>query len=140
MSFKLHPQLEADCFHVLSLDLCQVLLMGNALFPWIVLVPQRDNIRELHELDEGDYALAMLEMRECAQALQKMTKATKINVAALGNMVPQLHIHIIARYQHDPAWPNPVWNSGLPSKQYTAGEQSTFAKAFCHHLHLIQSA
>lgn len=109
MTFSLHPQLAADTAHIGNLDVCRVLLMNNQHFHWLILVPMRDNIRELHDLDEGDYFKVMEEVRMVSKKLAAHTKAHKMNVAALGNVVPQLHIHIIARFMDDPAWPKPVW-------------------------------
>jgi len=118
VSFALHPQLAADTAHIADLPLCRVLLMNNRHFPWLVLVPMRDNARELFDLSPADYAAVTDEIRHVAQAFSKLTGAYKINVAALGNMVPQLHIHIIARFPHDNAWPKPVWNTGIAPEPY----------------------
>lgn len=118
MSFALHPQLAADTIHVTDLKLCRVLLMNNSNFPWLLLVPMRENLREIFDLNSEDYALAMEEIRTVAIKFSEFTKADKMNVAALGNMVPQLHIHIIARFKNDAAWPNPVWNCGVAGKVY----------------------
>jgi diadenosine tetraphosphate (Ap4A) HIT family hydrolase len=115
--FALHPQLEADTALVRDLPVCRVLLADNSQFPWLVLVPRRDGLRELFELGE-DFPAAMQEMRDVSRVFASYTAADKINVAALGNMVPQLHIHIIARYTGDAAWPNPVWNSGIAAAAY----------------------
>lgn len=137
MSFTLHPQLKADCFLITELALCRVMLMGNAQFPWIILVPQIDGLREMHDVPQHKYSLLMQEIRDCSVALHKMTRADKINVAALGNVVPQLHVHVIARYQHDPAWPDPVWGADVEPKRYTASEQAVFSKAFMQQLHKV---
>ncbi len=118
MSFTLHPQLEKNTFFVGDLPLCRVLLMNNQQFPWLISVPRRETIRELFELAQEDYQIAMNEVRFISEQFAAFTKADKMNVAALGNMVPQLHIHIIARYKNDTAWPNPVWNSGVPVSPY----------------------
>lgn len=83
--------------------------MNNQHFHWLILVPMRENIRELHELDDADYSKVMEEVRNVSKKLASHTGAHKMNVAALGNIVPQLHIHIIARFENDPAWPKPVW-------------------------------
>ncbi|MBY0406571.1 MAG: HIT domain-containing protein [Rickettsiales bacterium] len=124
--FSLHPQLAKDCVHVKDLAACSVLLMNNATFPWLVLVPMRDGMRELHELSDVDFTLVMDEVRRTMRVLHDMTEADKMNVAALGNMVPQLHIHIIARFKNDAAWPQPVWNSGISAKAYDAQALSHF--------------
>lgn len=118
--FMLHPQLAADCVHVTDMDVCRVMLMNNARFPWLVMVPMRAGIRELHELADEDFSLVMQEVRRVSQAFGSFTKADKMNVAALGNMVAQLHIHVVARFVVDAAWPQPVWNSGVSGEAYTA--------------------
>jgi len=105
----LHPQLEKDCFVIGQLPLCTVLLMNDANYPWFILVPQRENITEIHQLSNEDQQQLMRESSQLAALIEKEFKADKINVAALGNMVPQLHIHHIVRYKSDPAWPAPVW-------------------------------
>ena len=120
MTFTLHPQLENDAITIGDLTLCRVLLMNNANFPWLVLVPRREGLRELFDLSPTDYRTTMDEVRDVAEKFAQHTGAHKMNIAALGNMVPQLHIHIIARFTHDDAWPNPVWNSGAASTPYTS--------------------
>lgn len=122
MAFALHPKLAEDCAVIGDLPLCRVLLMNNRLFPWLVLVPMREGVRELFELGEPDFAGVMAEVRRVSERFARHTAAHKMNVAALGNMVPQLHIHIIARFENDPAWPQPVWNSGVKSAPYAAAE------------------
>lgn len=118
MSFTLHPQLHADSFIIGDLQLSRVLLMNNAHFPWLILVPMRTGLLELFDLAPEEYALVMQEIRMVAGKWSAYTKADKINIAALGNMVPQLHIHIIARFRDDPAWPSPVWNHAAPPRPY----------------------
>ena len=110
--FTLHPKLEADTKQVLDLPLCRVRLMNDARFPWLILVPRRPDIREIHALDSADRFQVMEEICGCAAALEHDVGAQKMNVAALGNMVPQLHIHVIARFETDDAWPGPVWSAG----------------------------
>ena len=116
--FLLHPQLAADTFLVGDLPLCRVLLLNNRQFPWLILVPMRSDKKELFDLSADDYSQAMQEVRFVAEKWAGLTRADKINIAALGNMVPQLHIHIIARFTTDAAWPNPVWNSGVQPQNY----------------------
>jgi len=105
----LHPQLLADSVPVKMLSLCEVRLQTDANFPWLVLVPQRESVREIHGLSEVDQQTLMREISFVSTRLEELTGAEKINVAALGNMVPQLHIHIIARFKNDLAWPGPIW-------------------------------
>lgn len=118
MTFTLHPQLEKDTLPIGDLAMCRVLLMNNKQFPWLILVPRKNNLRELFDLSTEDYAKVMAEVRDTAQRFLQFTKAHKINIAALGNVVPQLHIHIIARSQNDATWPAPVWNSALTPEPY----------------------
>jgi diadenosine tetraphosphate (Ap4A) HIT family hydrolase len=110
--FTLDPRLAADSVAVGALALCEVRLQDDARFPWLVLVPQRARITELFELSAADSALAMQEITQCAAALRAVTQCLKINVGALGNIVRQLHIHIVARNEGDAAWPGPVWGAG----------------------------
>ena len=107
MTFELHPQLDADTAEVTRLELCRVQLMDDTTWPWLILVPQIAGLKDLHDLAPGDDAVAMAEIRQASRALQALHRPDKINVAALGNQVPQLHIHIIARHVGDPAWPGP---------------------------------
>lgn len=118
MIFELHPQLAADTLHIADLKLCRVLLMNNSNFPWLILVPMRENMREIFDLELEDYKQVMDEIRSVSKKFAGFTGADKINVAALGNMVPQLHIHVIARFKEDAAWPNPVWNCGVTGREY----------------------
>jgi diadenosine tetraphosphate (Ap4A) HIT family hydrolase len=115
--FKLHPVLEKDSVLIGRLSLCQVRLIRDANYPWVILVPEREGITEIHQLDEQDRALLSEESAFVAFRMQELFGADKMNIAAIGNMVPQLHIHHIARYQTDPAWPAPVWGK-LPMKPY----------------------
>lgn len=110
--FTLHERLAADTALVGETELCQVLLMQDSRFPWVILVPKRPDLRELYELDPMDQILLMGEVGHIAQEMQGMFGATKTNVAALGNMVAQLHIHVIMRTEDDAAWPAPVWGQG----------------------------
>lgn len=112
--FQLYPQLASDTIRVADLDLCQLLLMNDQTYPWLVMVPRRGDMRELHDLTPGDQQVLMLEVTMVSRAMQRLFEADKMNVAALGNMVPQLHIHVIARYEDDPAWPGPIWGVVKP--------------------------
>jgi diadenosine tetraphosphate (Ap4A) HIT family hydrolase len=107
--FTLHPQLAHDCFAIGQFPLSQLLLMNDRNYPWFILVPQRENIREIYQLSPSDQAQLWHESAELSEKLARNFNADKMNVAALGNVVPQLHLHHIVRYQHDPAWPAPVW-------------------------------
>ena len=112
MPFQLHPQLEADTHLICRTENCQILLMDDARFPWIVLVPEVADIRELYELKARQQQQAYQSILRISKSLAEYSNADKMNVAALGNQVPQLHIHIIARYETDAAWPGPVWGAG----------------------------
>ena len=112
MSFRMHPQLEADTHLICRTENCQILLMDDARFPWIVLVPEVADIRELYELKARQQQQAYQSILRISKSLAEYSNADKMNVAALGNQVPQLHIHIIARYETDAAWPGPVWGVG----------------------------
>ncbi|MBV5301573.1 MAG: HIT domain-containing protein [Methylococcales bacterium] len=108
-TFQLHAQLKQDCFIVGQFELCLVLLLNDSQFPWFILVPQRENIREIYELQSEDQQLLIQESSYFSQKLATIFEAEKLNVAAIGNIVPQLHVHHIVRYQTDKAWPAPVW-------------------------------
>jgi diadenosine tetraphosphate (Ap4A) HIT family hydrolase len=110
---KPDPRLEADSTFVTDLDLCQVRLSHNAAFPWILLIPKRDNVKEIIDLPNSDQQFLIQEIALASKVMQQLFSPFKLNVASLGNVVPQLHVHIIARYQTDKAWPGPVWNSGV---------------------------
>ena len=114
---KLHPQLAQDCLRLGRFPLCHLLLMRDANYPWFILVPDRDDIREIHQLSEQDQHQLLRESMSLSRALEQAFTPDKLNIAALGNVVPQLHVHHIVRYRSDPAWPAPVWGR-LPAKAY----------------------
>ena len=120
-NFTLHPKLAEDCEQVTNLDLCKVLLMNDRRFPWLILVPQRANLRDFHEIAPDDRGALFNEIERCSQLLANLPDITKINVAALGNQVPQLHVHVIGRSIHDAAWPGPVWGVGT-TEPYSSEE------------------
>lgn len=107
--FELHSQLEKDCVSVCELPLSLVLLMNDSQFPWLIQVPKIANITEVIQLSEQQQATLWQESALIDRSLQAMFQPDKLNLAALGNMVPQLHIHHIARFKQDLAWPGPVW-------------------------------
>lgn len=119
--FILHERLQADTVLVTDWPLCRVLLLNDSTYPWLVLVPRRHGVSELHELDHDDLQTAIEEITKASRRLQNHTRAHKMNVAALGNVVPQLHIHVIARFEGDAAWPRPVWGA-VPTKPYEPAE------------------
>ncbi|MEM9234080.1 MAG: HIT domain-containing protein [Pseudomonadota bacterium] len=104
-NWQLDPRIAAEAKAAMDLPLCRVLLRNEARFPWLVLVPRRAEISESFELDAADRAQLWAEVDQAAAALKTVTGAEKINIAAFGNMVPQLHVHIVARTSEDPAWP-----------------------------------
>lgn len=110
--FALDPRLAGDTAPVGDLALCRVLLMNDARFPWLILVPRRAGISEWFDLAPAEARLAHEEAMAAARALKAQSGAVKMNIAALGNVVAQLHIHVVARTPDDPAWPAPVWGAG----------------------------
>lgn len=110
--FVLHERLAADTWRVADLPLCRVLLMNNACWPWLILVPRRAGAVEMHRLHPADQQTLMAEIARVSTLMEERFYPDKLNVAAIGNIVPQLHIHIVARTRDDPAWPGPVWGSG----------------------------
>jgi diadenosine tetraphosphate (Ap4A) HIT family hydrolase len=115
--FALDPALVKDTHPVMDWPLCRVLLMDEANYPWLVLVPRRPGLRDLDELAATDAAQAWVEIATASRQLKAALGAHKMNVAALGNVVAQLHIHVIARFRDDAAWPKPVWGQ-LPVQRY----------------------
>jgi diadenosine tetraphosphate (Ap4A) HIT family hydrolase len=111
-SFTLDARLAADAHWIGDLALSRVLLMDDARFPWLILVPRRDGMRDWIDLASADQHLLLDEVERCAQALRRLHRPDKLNIAALGNVVAQLHVHVIARHTRDAAWPKPVWGVG----------------------------
>jgi diadenosine tetraphosphate (Ap4A) HIT family hydrolase len=107
--YELHPQLAADTHPLAALELCELRLMDDANYPWLVLVPRVAEARELIDLDAAQRHALTDEIDRAARLLRDAFRPHKLNIAALGNMVPQLHVHVIAREENDPAWPAPVW-------------------------------
>jgi diadenosine tetraphosphate (Ap4A) HIT family hydrolase len=119
--FELHPQLQQDTFELAELSLCKLLLLNDSNYPWLILVPRRTGIKEVYELDVEDQQQLLRESSALGQAMADCFQAEKMNIAALGNIVPQLHIHHIARFSNDPAWPAPVWGA-VPAQPYSEQE------------------
>ena len=109
MTFALHPRLEADTFFIADWPLCRVLLMNDARYPWLILVPRHYGMTELMDLADADRALLTEEIAKAGAILRGRPGITKVNIGALGNLVPQLHVHVLGRHPGDPAWPGPVW-------------------------------
>jgi diadenosine tetraphosphate (Ap4A) HIT family hydrolase len=130
--FELHPRLAQDCLALGHFPLCRLLLMNERRYPWFVLVPQRPAIREIYQLEPADQRQLLDESCALARALDQLFQPDKLNIAAIGNLVPQLHLHHVARFKDDPAWPNPVWGRFEPlpyAPTETAGLRARLAEA-----------
>ncbi|MDI1343477.1 MAG: HIT domain-containing protein [Pseudolabrys sp.] len=127
-SFSLYPQLAADTVPVGDLALTLVLLANDANYPWLILVPRRPGITELIDLTEADRRQLTAETDTAARALKSITACDKLNVAALGNVVAQLHVHVIGRRHNDKAWPKPVWGAA-PATAYDPVARDGFVAA-----------
>jgi diadenosine tetraphosphate (Ap4A) HIT family hydrolase len=120
-TFQLHPRLANDCIDLGRFDLCRVLLMNERTHPWLILVPQRAGVSEICELSETDQKTLIVESSRIARAMLALFRPDKLSIAAIGNLVPQLHIHHVARFRTDPAWPGTVWGRA-PMEAYDAAE------------------
>lgn len=127
--FELDPRLAADTLPIFDLDLCSVRLMNDARYPWLVLVPRKPGMVEIFDLDEADQQQLLAEIRRCAEVLESLERPDKLNIANLGNQVSQLHVHIIARYHDDAAWPDPVWGKLPPLPHGDGARELTQALA-----------
>jgi diadenosine tetraphosphate (Ap4A) HIT family hydrolase len=128
LSWSLHPQLEQDTETIGDLALSRLLVSRDANYPWLLLVPRRPGASEIIDLDAADQRQLMTEIASVSGALKAVTACDKLNVAAIGNMVPQLHVHIVARQRGDPAWPKPVWGA-LPARAWDPAERKRFIAA-----------
>ena len=113
--FALDSRLAAATLPVGDLALSSVLLQNDSRFPWLVLVPRRPGLVELTDLDDQDYRTLADEIRLATRVMLALAKPDKVNVAAIGNVVPQMHVHVVGRFRSDPAWPGPVWGFGTPA-------------------------
>jgi len=111
MSFQLDSRLQQDCIHLGRFELCRLLLMNDSQYPWFILVPELEGIKEIHQLDVKQRQQLMEESCYLAENLSALYRPDKINIASLGNIVSQLHLHHVIRYQSDKAWPAPVWGA-----------------------------
>jgi diadenosine tetraphosphate (Ap4A) HIT family hydrolase len=127
-AWSLHSQLKKDTIDIGDLPLCKVLVIKDAHYPWLLLVPRQEGAVEIIDLDEVAQAQLMTEISRVSRALKDVTKCDKLNVAALGNLVPQLHVHVIARRTSDAAWPRPVWGV-MPPLAHDAEEVQNFINA-----------
>ena len=130
--YELHPQLAADTHPVAALALCDLRLMDDANYPWLVLVPRLPEARDLVDLDQAQRHVLSDEIDRSSRALRDAFQPFKLNVAALGNLVPQLHVHVIARYEEDIAWPRPVWG--------TAAAQPYAPEALIERINLLRAS
>lgn len=131
--FTLNAQLATDTIFLADWTLNRVLLMNDARFPWLILVPRRNGLREIHDLPATDQSQLIAEVTRASRALETQFRPRKINVGALGNIVPQLHIHVVARFETDPAWPGPVWGHGT-RVPYSADDAGNRIAALKRHL------
>jgi diadenosine tetraphosphate (Ap4A) HIT family hydrolase len=126
-SWSLHPQLVADTVPVCDLALSRLLAINDANFPWLIVVPRRTGVSEIIDLG-AEQSVLMGEISLVSRALKDETRCDKLNVAAIGNMVQQLHIHVVARRKDDAAWPKPVWGA-VPRRAYEAEAMERFVAA-----------
>lgn len=124
---NIHTQLQNDCLLIGRFELCYLLLAKDANYPWFILVPDRTDITEIYQLSREDQIQLINESSLLSEILVDVFNADKINIGALGNVVPQLHIHHIARYKNDAAWPAPIWGK-LPTNDYTKEELDSVIK------------
>lgn len=113
--FTLHKQLEAESAFVRDLAFSQLRLQNQKIVPWLILVPRRSDVIEIYKLSANERAQLMDEIVQASRAVEELYKPFKINIAALGNVVPQIHVHVIGRYENDPVWPAPVWGRLQPA-------------------------
>jgi diadenosine tetraphosphate (Ap4A) HIT family hydrolase len=128
LPWSLHPQLEQDTETIGDLALSRLLVSNDANYPWLLLVPRRPGASEIIDLDAAGQRQLIAEIATVSQALKAVTPCDKLNVAAIGNIVPQLHVHIVARRRDDPAWPKPVWGA-LPARAWDGAERERLVTA-----------
>ncbi len=131
-NFTLHPQLAKDSVLLADWPLCQLRLINDRQYPWFILVPRRADIQEVIDLSESDQAQLWQESAQLSRLLKAQYQPDKLNLAALGNMVPQLHVHHIARFKTDPAWPAPVWGK-VPAVAYDEAELAALQAQWSGH-------
>lgn len=117
-SFQLHPRLKEDCLVVGQLALSQLLMMNDSQYPWFILAPRRPGVTEIYQLEKNDRQQLLNESCVLAEKLQEIYRPDKLNIAAIGNLVPQLHVHHVVRYRTDIAWPAPIWGK-FPAQPFT---------------------
>ena len=129
--FELHPRLQNDCLELGRFPLCRLLLMNESRYPWFVLVPERADLTEIYQLSDMDQQLFWRESSRLAQSLAVTYQADKLNIASIGNLVPQLHVHHIVRYRNDAAWPGPVWGRFEPMPYQDDQRNELIARIKC---------
>ena len=129
MTFQLHPDLLRDGILLGDFSLCRVLIINDSSYPWFVLVPRRDNIRDTIDLASDDHEQLWRESRCFGESIMKIFAGEKLNVAALGNVTPQLHVHHVVRFANDPAWPGPIWGH-QPLQAYTQDQLDEINERF----------
>ncbi|WP_029888769.1 HIT domain-containing protein [Polycyclovorans algicola] len=137
-TFSIDPRLAADTLPLLEAALCSIRLMNDARYPWLILVPRRANLRELFELNDSDLARFWFESATVSRILMAHAQGEKLNVAALGNVVPQLHVHHVVRFASDAAWPAPVWGRH-PSLPYAPEAARQRIDALRHDLQVLRA-
>lgn len=130
LEFELDPQLAADTIDLGAFPLCQLLLTNDSNYPWFILVPRRAGVTEIYHLAREEREQLMRESSFLAENLADLFQARKMNIAALGNMVPQLHLHHVVRRENDPAWPHPVWGK-VPARPYSEAELTEVKDRLC---------
>jgi diadenosine tetraphosphate (Ap4A) HIT family hydrolase len=128
LAFALDPRLAADTAFVADWELSRVLLMDDARFPWLILVPRRAGLTELDELAPGEQAQLLREVGRATALLRGLASFDKLNIGALGNIVRQMHLHVVARREGDAAWPGPVWGSGAAVRYEHAARETLIAR------------
>ncbi|MCO7228955.1 HIT family protein [Halomonas sp. CnH100-B] len=132
-TFELDPRLEADTLPLADLPLCRALLMNDARYPWVVLVPRVASVSEVFELSQEEQAQLWQEATQLGAAMKEGFQGDKLNIATLGNVVSQLHIHLVVRYTDDASWPAPVWGNGTP-KPYELAQQGERREQLLAHI------
>ncbi|MDP4557049.1 HIT family protein [Halomonas meridiana] len=132
-TFELDPRLEADTLPLADLPLSRALLMNDARYPWVVLVPRVSSVSEVFELSQAEQAQLWQEATQLGAAMKEAFQGDKLNIATLGNVVSQLHIHLVVRYNDDASWPAPVWGNGTP-KPYELAQQGERREQLLAHI------
>lgn len=122
---SIHPQLQKDCLILGRFELSHLLLLNDVSYPWFILVPDRSEITEIYQLEPVDQQQLWCESRVLSTRIMQVFRGDKLNIASIGNLVPQLHLHHVVRYRHDRAWPSPVWGK-FPPVAYTQVELERF--------------